>query len=154
MRSAETIFLLALAGFLTGISALGVFYYDYPASLLRFPMLAAGSTLIVVVVQLAALWRGTAPVPLASPSAAPKPEASMRENRIRQGLILLPVLPLVFLLGFPTGLAAYLLIVLRHAGESWRLSLMVAAGSLVLSYGVFVAAMGVPLPLLPSWWPS
>jgi hypothetical protein len=72
---------------------------------------------------------------------------------VREALLLLSILPLVFLLGFPAGLAVYLLVVLRCAGESWRLSLAAATASLGLSYGVFVKAMGVPLPLLPYWWP-
>jgi len=150
MRSAETAFLLALAAFLTGFCALGLFYYDYSTALMRFPLLAAGGTLVVVIVQVVALRRGTAPAQRgATPASAPA-----RGGRpVRDGLLLLSILPLVFLLGFPAGLAVYLLGVLRCAGESWRLSLAAAAASLGVSYGIFVQAMGVPLPLLPFWWP-
>ncbi len=150
MRSAETAFLLVLTAFLTGFCALGLFYYDYSAALMRFPLLTAGGTLLVVIVQLVALQRGTAPAPRAATSAAAPARGG---HPLREGLYLLSVLPLVFLLGFPAGLAVYLLGLLRRAGESWGLSLAVAAGSLVLSYGVFVEGIGIPLPLLPFWWP-
>jgi hypothetical protein len=150
MRSAETAFLLALAAFLTGFCALGLFYYDYSVALMRFPLLAAGGTLVVVIVQVVALRRGTAP---AHRSATSVDAPAQGERPVRKALLLLSILPLVFLLGFPAGLAAFLLGVLRCAGESWRLSLAVAAASLGISYGVFVKAMGVPLPLLPYWWP-
>lgn len=150
MRSAETAFLLALAAFLTGFCALGLFYYDYSAALMRFPLLAAGGTLLVVIVQMAALWRGTAPAPR---GAMPAGTPARGRRPVREGLLLLSILPLVFLLGFPAGLAVYLLGVLRCAGEAWGLSLAAAAASLGLSYGIFVMAIGVPLPLLPYWWP-
>ncbi|MEO3429855.1 hypothetical protein AAFN88_13405 [Pelagibius sp. CAU 1746] len=150
MRSAEAVFLFALAAILAGFCTLGLFYYDYPVAVMRFPLLAAGGTLLVAFVQAAALWRGTAP---AVHAAAPRFTSGRGGRLLREGLLLLSILPLVFLLGFPAGLAAYLLLVLRCAGESWRLSLMLALASLGLSYGVFVQAMGVPLPLYPFWWP-
>ncbi|WP_193371261.1 hypothetical protein [Pelagibius marinus] len=150
MRSVETAFLLLLAAFLAGFCALGLFYYDYSLALMRFPLLAAGGTLVVVIVQVVALRRGTAPMQVgATPAIAPGGE----RRRVREALLLLSVLPMVFLLGFPAGLAVYLLGVLRCAGETWGFSLAAAAASLGLSYGIFVKAMGVPLPLLPYWWP-
>ena len=147
IRNAETVFLGLLAAFLVGFCALGLFYYAYPVDLLRFPLLAAGFTLVVTLVQMVSLGRRTS----VAGGQARLPER--RGGLIKAGW-LLSVLPLVFLCGFPAALALYLFGCLKSAGESWGLSLVLAASSLLLSYGLFIQMIGIPLPLLPLWWPS
>jgi len=150
MRSGEIAFLGAVAAFLVGFCALGLFHYDYSLSLMRFPLLAAGFTLLVVAVQLVTLSRSACEVPQGNQRATVLP----RGSRFTQVAGLLSVLPLVFLCGFPAGLALYLFGYLKVAGESWTVSLAVAVASLLLSYGLFIQVIGVPLPIWPAWWPA
>ena len=157
MRSTEVGFLIATGAFLILFCLLGLFYYDYSTSLMRIPLLAAGVTLAVVIVHLAMMrW--------AAGSAAADAEldgksiliAALASPRRRQAIARLfwifSVVPLTILLGYPLGLAVYLLSVLKSFGESWVLSLAVAGVSLAFSFGLFVQVLRVPLPVVPPWW--
>lgn len=154
MRKAEAAFLCTLAGFLAGFCALGLFYYAYPLALLRFPLLAAAGTLVVVALQLL-LLRGSASADAAlMPKGAGVPRPGDGQPAVvKEALWLMSILPLVFLLGFPAGLAVYLLCYLKHAGETWVLAGSMGLASLALSYGLFMKVIGVALPFLPVWWP-
>ena len=57
----------------------------------------------------------------------------------------------VYGLGFVFGPAAYLLAYLRAHGSSWALSVIIAAGSIVLSWGLFIKFLHVLLPIEPLW---
>lgn len=155
MRRSESLFLLALGAFLVAVCLIGLLHYDYSATLMRFPLLAAGITLLLVAVQLGLLWSGrggaAAPARAEAPDAAARP-ASSRRRAVADAIWIFSVVPLVFLLGYPAGLAVYLLCVLRHFRNSWALSLGLAGASFALSYGLFVETLGVSLPVLPVWW--
>lgn len=152
MRSAEIAFLLLLAGFLVAICATGHFHYGYSATLMLFPLLAAGTTLFIVAIQLVALARSpdTAGEAMADRAQAPRAAGAGAWARLAA---LFAVVPCLLLAGYPAGLALYLLVVLRRAGEGWVVSGGLAAASLLVSYGLFVRLLGVPLPLAPWWWP-
>ena len=157
MRRSESLFLLALGAFLVGVCLIGLLHYDYSATLMRFPLLAAGVTLLLVAVQLGLLWSGRGGAAAPEPSdaevsdAAARP-ASSRRRAVTDAIWIFSVVPLVFLLGYPVGLAVYLLCVLRYFRISWTTSLGLAGASLALSYGLFVKTLGVSLPVLPVWW--
>lgn len=155
MRSVETGFLLAIAAFLVGFCALGLFYYEYSVELMRFPLLAAGCTVVVVAAQLVALRRDASPE-AAKPVSGPVAGATALLSGAASWKVawLFSIVPLVFLFGYPWGLAIYLLCFLRHAGASWGLALGAAASSLLLSYGLFIEMLGVSLPEVPFWWPG
>lgn len=55
-------------------------------------------------------------------------------------------------LGFVAGPAIYLLAYLRANGSSWRLSSSIAAISLLVTWGLFIKGLQVPLPIEPLWW--
>lgn len=152
MRAGELVFLLLLAGFLVGFCLLGQFHYGYAASLMLFPLSAAGITLPIVAIQLAILLKSRrgATAPAAS---APERPGGMGLSSAPKVAALFCVVPLVFLVGYPVGLALYLLGILRQTGESWSVAWTLAAGSLLVSYGLFTQLLGVPLPLTPLWWP-
>ncbi len=159
MRSVETGFLLAIAAFLVGFCALGIIYYEYSIALMRFPLLAAGCTLVVVVAQLVALRLHASPETLKPPSGplvgAPASLTGARGRAaLRKMVWLFSIVPLVFLFGYPWGLAIYLLCFLRSVGAGWGLALAAAASSLLLSYGLFIEMLGVSLPEVPFWWPG
>ena len=149
MRSAEIAFLLLLAGFLVAICAIGQFHYGYSAGLMAFPLLGAGATLLVVAIQLVILIT----LPKAAGDAPERPKAAVDARGLAGLAVLFSVVPFVLLAGYPGGFALYLLILLRRAGEGWAVAAGLAAGSLLVSYGLFVRLLGVPLPLAPWWWP-
>ncbi len=155
MRKVELGFVLSIAVFLIGFSSLGLLYYDYSVGLMRFPLLAAGFTLVVLVVHLVLMCSGRA-MPLDGGSAPSALVTALRSPRRRQTLSRLlsifSIVPIVFALGYPLGLAVYLLGVLRHFGEGWMISSAVAGMSLLVSYGLFVRTLGVSLPVMPAWW--
>ena len=153
MRYAEIAFLLLLAGFLVAICATGHFHYGYSATLMLFPLLAAGTTLFIVVIQLVILARSPEAAGDAMADRAQAPRAALRASAWARLAALFAVVPFVLLAGYPAGFALYLLVVLRRAGEGWAVSGGMAAASLLVSYGLFVRLLGVPLPLAPWWWP-
>jgi hypothetical protein len=57
----------------------------------------------------------------------------------------------VYALGFVFGPAAYLLAYLRTHGSSWPLSAIIAAGSIVVTWGLFIKFLQVLLPIEPLW---
>lgn len=57
----------------------------------------------------------------------------------------------VYGLGFVFGPAAYLLVYLRANGSSWRLSIGIAAASLLVTWGLFIKVLRVLLPIQPLW---
>lgn len=157
MQRIETGFLVATGAFVVTFCLLGLLYYDYSATLIRFPLLAAGVILSMVFARL---------ILLRSSRGSPEPESMMtprsalvdaiEKPRRRRALIttlwIFSIVPSVFALGFPVGLAANLLCVLRYFGETWLLSVIIAGASLLLSYGLFLQVLRVPLPILPAWW--
>ena len=56
-------------------------------------------------------------------------------------------------LGFVLGPALYLVAYLRANGSSWRLSGSIAAVSFLVTWGIFIKGLQVPLPIEPLWWP-
>lgn len=147
-RAGEIAFLAVLAAFLAGFCLLGRLHYGYSASLMLFPALVAGATLAVVGLQIAILARRRQ-AGAAERALPPKPLAPP----LVRLLWLVAVLPFIALLGYPAGLALYLLCALRQAGEGWAVAAAVAAGSLAVTLGLFVTLLGVPLPVHPFWWP-
>jgi hypothetical protein len=151
------LFLLGLGAFLGGFCLLGIFHYGYPWPLMRFPVLAAGFTLVLVAVQLSSLRRPSHPAAAAgeshpASSAGEMIGGSERRRILPTTLWLFSVVPAIVLFGYPGGLAIYLACFLTYSGERWTLALGLAAASLPLSYALFVEALGVALPLLPFWW--
>jgi hypothetical protein len=57
----------------------------------------------------------------------------------------------VYALGFVFGPAAYLLAYLRAHGSSWALSVIIAAGSIAVTWGLFIKFLQVLLPIEPLW---
>ena len=158
MQRVEICFLLGICAILTGLCLLGLFYYEYSATLMRFPLMSAGVVLVVAMVQLGLLWNrpATANAPVGTGSMTERTAAdaggSPRRSILAKICWLFLILPLVLALGYPVGLAIYLLLFLKQVGESWKVALGISGTSLLLSYGLFVEMLGVPLPLLPSWW--
>jgi hypothetical protein len=62
------------------------------------------------------------------------------------------LVPFVIAFGFVFGSALYLLAYLLANGTSWRLSAIIASASLLVTWGLFIRLMRVPMPVEPLWW--
>jgi hypothetical protein len=155
MRHAELAFLCLLAVFVIGFLTLGLFHYGYSFALLRFPLLAGGAVGVLVAAQIFVLRRSE-PAETAEavgPGLTERFTGPARAATLLRICWLFSIVPLVFLCGYPWGLAIYLLCFLRSTRASWTLALAMAAASLLLSFGLFIEVLGVSLPVTPLWWP-
>jgi hypothetical protein len=58
---------------------------------------------------------------------------------------------LLYGLGFVAGPACYLLVYLRANRFSWPVSVSIAAASVAFTWGLFIKAIGILLPVVPLW---
>jgi hypothetical protein len=147
MNRAEAIFPGLI---LTGVVALvagGIFLAGYSWKVIAFPFGAAAVICALCLVQFATMLAGTKAQPVeTSPSDIPTEPLTIASLAWLFALAL-------FLagLGFVFGPAAYLLAYLRAHGSSWLLSVSIAAGSLLVTWGLFIKVLRVLLPLQPLW---
>ena len=146
MSRAEIIFpavLFATVAFLLGA---GLFVYKYSWTVIGFPLGAGAFACVLCLVDIFMTLRRREPKPPASDMPLePLSWASLAWA--------FAMVPFVVGLGFVFGSAAYLLAYLRAHGSSWRLSALIAAASLLLTWGLFIKVMRVPMPIPPLWWP-
>lgn len=144
MKRAALAFPALLLMAVAGLLAAGAFVLGYSAAVLAFP---AGAG--IVVCALCALdMAGT----LAR--GAPAPEAGAETAEPLDALSAAWVFALALFtygMGLVFGPAAYLLVYLRASGSSWRLATAIAAASLLVTWGVFIKLLRVPLPIDPLW---
>lgn len=147
---AERLFTIAILLLCLTLILLGLFYFEYPWKLLRFPF---GIGLIIVVLCIVDLVlgkrSGTVEAALEStPDEQWERSLSPREA-LRGSLWVLGALPTVYLLGYVIGLPLYILAAVKLRGHGWVTSLATSAGGLAVVYFGFVVGLGVPLPLFP-----
>jgi hypothetical protein len=136
---------------LVGVAALvagGIFIAGYSWKVIAFPFGAAVIVCGLCLVQLA-------PTFARAKAAAPEPSTASEmpvEPLTTASLAWVFVLALfLYGLGFVFGPAAYLLLYLRANGSSWLLSTVLAAGSLLVTWGLFIKLLRVLLPIQPLW---
>jgi hypothetical protein len=129
-----------VAAFIAGGFVLG----EYPWNVIAFPLGAACAVCILCAIEIARVAKGT---------AAPDRRPEQAEDRISLKALgwLFALAPLLYGLGFVFGSAVYLLACLRANGVSWRLSIPIAAASMLVTWGLFIKLMGVLLPVAPLW---
>jgi hypothetical protein len=146
MSRAQIIFPCVLLAIVAALLAAGLFVYRYSWTVIGFPLGAGLFVCVFCLADIAMTWRGREPRPPASDSPLePLSWASV--------LWAFAMVPFVVGLGFVFGSAAYLLAYLRANGASWRLSAIIAAASLLVTWGLFIKVMRVPMPVPPLWWP-
>jgi hypothetical protein len=143
MSRAEAVFPALLFVAVAGLLVAGRFVLGYSWTVIAFPFGAGGLMCALCVAQVAAVLTGR---------QAQAVDEEPLEPLTLSGLFwVFALAPFLFALGFVAGTAAYLLICLRANGASWRLSVLVAAGSLLVTWGMFIKILQVPLPLWPLW---
>lgn len=143
MSRAEILFPSILFVIIAGLLATGWFILGYSLTVIAFPLGAGTVMCALCVVQVAAVLTGR--------QASVVDEEPLEPLTI-SGLAWVFALALfVFGLGFVVGPAVYLLTCLRANGSSWSLSLVIAAGSVAVTWGLFIKFLLVPLPIEPLW---
>jgi hypothetical protein len=147
MNRAEAIFpavlFIAVAGLVVG----GIFLAGYSWKVIGFPFGAAVAVCGLCLVVLAATLAGGT----LRPVAAPPPDLPSDPLTVASLAWVFVLALFLYGLGFVFGPAAYLLIYLRVHGSSWLMSLAIAAGSLLVTWGLFIKALRILLPLQPLW---
>jgi hypothetical protein len=151
MSRGEAIFPAVLAAGVAALVAGGIFFAGYSWKVIAFPFGAAVIVCGLCLLQIATALAGAKTQP-AAPEAAGLPSDAPTEPLTPASLVWVFVLALfLYGLGFVFGPAAYLLLYLRANGSSWLVSAAIAAGSLLVTWGLFIKALRVLLPLQPLW---
>lgn len=153
MRTNELFVPVVLALFMGTFLGLGLFSFQYSLTVMRFP-------LIVGLVTCALCGLRIAQVVSAGRQGGPGPDDERREvsppavKPVAFGALwLLGVIPILYLLGYLAGLPLYVFLYLKLHGEGWLMAGGLALLCLAVAYGVFMNALGVPLPVHPIGWP-
>ena len=136
----------ALLMAITAALLIGGFAAGYSWTAITFPLAAGGAVCVLCVVELIAIRErrsATAPAMPADGEAEPLSPSSFAW--------MFALAFFLFGLGFVAGPAAYLLVCLRANGFSWGLSAGIAVASLAVTWGLFIKAMGILLPVAPLW---
>jgi hypothetical protein len=146
MNRAEVVFPALIFATAALLLLTGYFVLHYSWAVLAFPVLSG-----VTLCALCLLDIGMTLMPRAGRPSATRARA---EPISITGLAwALSLLLFVYALGFVFGPAAYLLIYLLTHGSSWRFSVVVAAASLLVTWGLFIKVLHILLPMYPLWWP-
>jgi hypothetical protein len=149
MNRAESVFPGVLVLLVGGLLAGGIFLAGYSWKVVAFPFGAGAIVCGLCVVLMAATFArrrpqaGPAPALPGDVPAEPLTWSSIAWV-FALGLFL-------YGLGFVLGPAAYLLAYLRAHGSSWLVSLAIAAGSILVTWGLFIKLLRVLLPIQPLW---
>ncbi len=145
MTRAQIIFPCLLLVIVAALLASGLFVYRYSWTVIGFPLGAGVFVCLLCLLDIAMTWRGREPKPPANDT----PLEPLSPSSVIWAFALVPF---VVGLGFVFGSAAYLLAYLRANGTSWRLSAVISAASLLVTWGLFIKVMRVPMPVEPLWW--
>jgi hypothetical protein len=148
MSRGEAIFPAVLAILVAGLVAGGIFLAGYSWKVIAFPFGAAAIVCGLCLVQIATALSGAG-----TAAAAPSPAPDVPVEPLTTASLLWVFVLVLFLagLGFVFGPAAYLLLYLRANGSSWLVSAAIAAGSLLVTWGLFIKVLRILLPLQPLW---
>jgi Tripartite tricarboxylate transporter TctB family len=151
MNRGEAIFPALLLSGVAALVAGGIFLAGYSWKVIAFPFGAAAIIGGLCLFQLTTVLTGAKTQTVAA-EMSPPPSDLPADPLTTASLVWVFVLAIfLYGLGFVFGSAAYLLLYLRAHGSSWLLSTTIAAGSLLVTWGLFIKILRVLLPLQPLW---
>lgn len=125
-----------------GLTIYAVVNFTWTA--LQFPLGAGILLCAMCVAELAATLSGRqAETTVEAERAGPPPWRSLGWIFALGGFL--------YAFGFIAGPALYLLIYLRANRYSWAFAASIAAGSVAVTWGLFIKIIGVLLPVMPLW---
>jgi len=110
-----------------------------------FPLGSGLFVCVMCVVDIVISLKGRAPTPPAS-------DEPLRQFSWAAILWAFALVPFVIAFGFVFGPALYLLAYTLVNGSSWRLAAVISTTSLLVTWGLFIRLMRVPMPVEPLWW--
>ena len=150
MTRGEFLFPAAIVAVVIVLLALGYYYYEYGWTTFAFPLGVGVVICLLCAIEIAGVLRGrhaTAPA-----------GSDIDSTDTEQGRLSLPAVGWMFALvvflyafGFVFGAAVYLLVCLRFNGFSWMTSAIVALGSMLVTWGLFIHVLDILLPVWPLW---
>lgn len=157
MKKLEVIFATAIVSFVVFVVGAGALYYNYSATVMRFPYVVGGFIIVLAVWRIFAALAAP-PSPATPPhgaradtelSGAPTAQEESAGEILVTGLWLVSILPAVWIFGYLAGIPLYLLVYFRAHGERWVISIVLALAALAMTYFAFILLLKVRLPMLP-----
>lgn len=142
---AQIIFPCLIFVTVAALLAMGLFVYRYSWAVIGFPLGSGLFVCAMCVVDIVLSLKGRAP----TPPANDEPLQPLSWVAI---LWAFAVVPFVIAFGFVFGSALYLLAYSLANGSSWRLAAVISVASLLVTWGLFIQLMRVPMPIGPLWW--
>lgn len=146
MARAQIVFPILLFATVAALLASGLFVYRYSWTVIGFPLGAGLFVCAMCIIDIAMTVAGREPKPPASDTPA-------QPLSVPAVLWAFALIPFVVAFGFVFGSALYLLAYMLANCVSWRLSAAVSVASLLVTWGLFIRVMRVPMPVEPLWWP-
>lgn len=145
MKTLEIAFAAALLAFVAFIIGAGVFIYDYPMNVMRFPYFVGAFLLAMGGWRLWGALKGQR----LEEEVEEAPTTESVGEFARTALWLLSILPAVWILGYPAGITLYLLVYFLAHGQGWLTSVILSLAALAVTYFVFIVFLRVNLPVWP-----
>ena len=145
MSRAQIIFPCLIFAGVAALLAAGLFVYHYSWTVIGFPLGAGLFVCLMCAVDIAMSLTGREP----KPAANEEPLEPLSLTAVAWAFALVPF---VIAFGFVFGPALYLLAYLLFNGSSWRIAAVISTASLLVTWGVFIKLMRVPMPIEPLWW--
>lgn len=142
---AQIIFPCLIFAIVAALLVAGLFVYRYSWTVIGFPLGAGLFVCLLCLVDIAMTLTGREPKPAAN-------DTPLEPLTWAAVLWAFTLVPFVVALGFVFGPALYLLAYMIANGSSWRLSAVIATASLLVTWGLFIQVMRVPMPVEPLWW--
>jgi hypothetical protein len=145
MTRPAIIFPCLIFAVVAALLAAGLFVFHYSWTVIGFPLGAGVFVCLMCVIDIALTLTGREPKP--PPNEEPLEPLSLAAIAWAFALV-----PFVVAFGFVFGPALYLLVYLFATGTSWRIAAIIASASLLVTWGLFIQLMRVPMPVEPLWW--
>jgi hypothetical protein len=145
MSRAQIIFPCLIFAVVAALLAAGLFVFHYSWTVIGFPLGAGLFVCLMCVIDVAMSLTGREP----KPPANEEPLAPLSLAAVAWAFALVPF---VIAFGFVFGPALYLLAYLFFNGASWRIAAVISTASLLVTWGLFIKLMRVPMPVEPLWW--
>lgn len=142
---AQILFPILLFAIVAALLASGLFVYRYSWTVIGFPLGAGFFVCVMCLVDIAMTLTGREPRQPASNTPA-------QPLSVPAVLWAFALMPFVIAFGFVFGSALYLLAYMLANGVAWRLSAAISTASLLVTWGLFIKLMRVPMPVEPLWW--
>lgn len=146
MTRAQILFPALLFVVVAGLLAAGLFVYRYSWTVIGFPLGAGVFVCLLCVLDIVRTLQGREPKP-------PANDMPLEPLSAASVIWAFALMPFVAAFGFVFGCALYLLVYLRANGVSWRVSAVISAVSVLVTWGLFIKVMRVPMQVEPLWWP-